>query len=174
MAVIDLQLSPPWQDYYSALRELFKHDPEVKMEFDSDNYDIKFYVEDANKADAMAYLIPAEKAFGNVKVTTTIIPANDKLMAPEYSTDMIDIFATMFKNNPIVEEIRSVKAGVYDFNYVIFKNKVVQYFNDDLSDINGICSTLYQNIAADIFSDAHKVFFCTALDPNDPITPPEK
>lgn len=39
------------------------------------------------------------------------------------------------------------------FTYVVFKNCVVQFFNDNLNDPHGIVSTLYQDIAAEIFAD---------------------
>ena len=45
--------------------------------------------------------------------------------------------------------------------YVVFKKEVVQYFNDSLGDIHGVCSTLMQDIAKDIFEDTEGVYFCT-------------
>ena len=39
--------------------------------------------------------------------------------------------------------------------YVVFKNCVVQFFNDNLNDCHGLISTLYQDIAAEIFEDAN-------------------
>lgn len=45
----------------------------------------------------------------------------------------------------------------------MFKNKVVQYFNDDLSDANGVCSTLYQEIAKRIFGENPMIYFCTSI-----------
>ena len=51
------------------------------------------------------------------------------------------------------------------FHYAVFQSKVVQFFNDDMSDINGNCTTLYQEIAKDVFSGrAEGVFFCTAAE----------
>ena len=38
--------------------------------------------------------------------------------------------------------------------YVVFKNCVVQFFNDNLNDCHGIVSTLYQDIASEVFGDA--------------------
>ena len=40
-----------------------------------------------------------------------------------------------------------------DITYVIFKNCVVQFFNDNLNDAHGVISTLYQDIAAELFAD---------------------
>ena len=45
--------------------------------------------------------------------------------------------------------------------YVVFVKEVVQYFNDDLGDANGVCSTLYQDIAKRLFTSTEGVFFCT-------------
>lgn len=44
---------------------------------------------------------------------------------------------------------------------MLFKKEVVQYFTDNLGDYNGYRSTLYENIARDIFGDIVGVFFCT-------------
>ena len=48
--------------------------------------------------------------------------------------------------------------------YVVFVNEVVQYFNDDLGDVYGQCSTLYQEIAKDVFGETEGVFFCTDVE----------
>ena len=52
--------------------------------------------------------------------------------------------------------------------YIVFKNKVVQYFNDDLKDVNGFCSTLYQKIAKDIFAEngCETACYCTDVSEN--------
>lgn len=39
--------------------------------------------------------------------------------------------------------------------------EVVQYFNDNIGDINGNCSTLYEIIARDIFPNVNGIYFCT-------------
>ncbi len=62
-------------------------------------------------------------------------------------------------------ESRHHVDGIFsnDISYILFEPKVVQFFNDDLGDLNGLRSTLYQDIAANVFEDAHEgVFFCTA------------
>jgi hypothetical protein len=46
----------------------------------------------------------------------------------------------------------------------VFEKKVVQFFNDQLDDINGNKSTLYQDIAKDVFEKHEGVYFCTAAD----------
>lgn len=185
--VLDFTLSPPWSIYYKELKELFRQDPGVRMDYDENNYNLDIYVEDSAKAEAMMKLLPAVKSFGNIKMHINIIPANELVDAPkeiissldikvkirEKSDEIVkpmDLFKNLFNGNPIVEDISSgtFPGSSYSISYVVFKNKVVQYFNDDLSDANNVCSTLYQDIAKRIFGEEARISFCTALDPTHP------
>lgn len=152
-----LQLSPPWEIYYKEINLLFGSDPEVKIFFDSEAIEIKLYVNNAGKAEALAQIIPEEVDFGSVTLKIAVIPAND---APKTFRKAKDTYEAAFENNPIVAEIVHT-TGLFDFTYVVFVKKVVQYFNDDIGDVNGQCSTLYQDIAKRIFKEQKGVFYCT-------------
>ena len=52
-------------------------------------------------------------------------------------------------------------GSLNDFNFVVFVPEVVQFYNDDLGDINGLCSTLYQDLAKDLFGEEAGIYFCT-------------
>ena len=52
----------------------------------------------------------------------------------------------------------------YNTIYVVFKNRVVQFFNDNLNDIYGNISTLYQEIASDVFKEISGVNYCTDIE----------
>jgi len=150
-----LAISPPWITYYNEINELFKDDPDVMVKYNEDDYSIKLYVDDSDKAFALSILLPPEKTFGNIVVKTTVVPPN---LAEEPD---IQLFERAFKNNPVVDFIKAGLGPFGDISYVVFKNKVVQFFNDNLSDLNGITSTLYENIATDVFEQRDGVFFCT-------------
>jgi hypothetical protein len=45
--------------------------------------------------------------------------------------------------------------------YVIFKKEVVQYYDDNLGDAHGNRTTLYEQIANQIFEDREGIYFCT-------------
>lgn len=115
------------------------------------------YVDNEAKADAISKLLPVEKAFGNVVLKITIIPANHPL-------NKMRLFQEAFAGNPALSYTETVD-GIFSnsINYIVFKNKVVQFFNDDISDINGLCSTLYQDIAKEVFGSEEGFFFCTDL-----------
>ena len=150
-------LSAPWINYYREIEAMFKDDPEVKILYDEDANEIRLYVDNTIKADALSELLPVEKTFGAVTIRTTIIPSNTAV-----SNSRVNLIEAAFKGNPALSYVQTIH-GLFtnDLNYVVFKNKVVQYFNDDLSDVNGFKSTLYQDIAKDIFGEQENVFFCT-------------
>lgn len=152
-----IRKSAPWVDYYYELEAMFKEDPEVKVVYDEDNYEVKLFVDSMTKANALAELLPMEKKFGNVTMQVVIIPANKKLDGVRVS-----VWRAVFEGNPIVNKIETVE-GIFTnpITYIVFRKDVVQYFNDDLGDYYGQCSTLYQEIAKDIFEEHEGVFFCT-------------
>ena len=104
-----------------------------------------------------------EKEFGNVVLHIEVIPAN---VQPKTK---FEIFSTAFKGNPAVSSIEKVAAYGQNLGFVIFEPRVVQYPTDDIGDYFGIESTLYEDIARDIFDDTENVFFSTdiAVDIND-------
>ena len=151
------KLSPPWVTYVKELRALFEEDPAIKIDYDEDKNEVKLYVEGQEKADAISQILPAEKYFGNVPLYITVVPANAALASKA------SVIKKAFDGNPCLKDVFVVSKGVYTgMAYVVFENKVVQFFNDNLSDINGNMSTLYEDIARDILVNTDRIFFCTA------------
>ena len=151
-----IKLSAPWIIYYKEIKALLGCDPEIEVVFDGDDNDIRLYVDNPQKAEALQELLPAERKFGDVTVTVSVIPAN-KLTKRKAS-----LFRQAFQGNPafLLEQIID---GVFTnpVCYVVFAKEVVQYWIDDLGDLQGIRSTLYEDIARDVFDGIDGVFFCT-------------
>lgn len=153
-----LYLSAPWHVYYKELSLLFEHDKEVRVVYDMDEQVINIYVDNAAKAEAMATVLPMEKEFGNVILTINIIPANKLNL--RHTQD--SVYKDLFYDNPIVNEVYTVDGIMTNpITYVVFKKEIVQYFNDDLGDAHGMCTTLYQDIAKRVFNPIDGVHFCT-------------
>ena len=154
-----MKLSAPWVIYAKEVTELFREDPEIIVCYDEGSNTIRLYVENAEKADALTKLLPAEKTFGNVTVRTVVFPAN--VSAPP----KVSLFQTAFKGNPVFVGASTVE-GIFTnpVSYVVFKNKVVQYYADNLHDLYGNCSTLYQEIAKDVFGEDDGICFCTDVE----------
>lgn len=160
-----LNLVAPWIDFYRKVEAMFKNDPEVTVIFDQDNYKLQVYVDDEDKAKAIEYLLVEEEYFGDTHVVVEVIPANDykPLRSINFSNlNLVDIFNNTFSFNKAFVETEELRLGGFHRVYVVFKKEVVQYFNDSLGDVNGLCSTLYQEIAKDVFKDFDDVSYCTA------------
>ena len=157
-------ISPPWETYYKELTALFIQDPYIQMDCtksDDGNPTIHFYVYKRNKADALKRILPKMRQFGTVVVTIEVICVED------LGTDTEALFETAFKDNPVYSHIE--QDG--DFIHLVFKPKIAQYFNDNMRDVNGFTSILYQDIALEVFKDFPGVFFSTdrLRDANDDI-----
>lgn len=155
-----LKMLSPWMVFYREVDAMFKKDPEVQVVYDEDEQVIKLFVNNTNKADALTQILPTEKEFGNVTVQIVVIPANNLLQS---SDD--DLYRRALYGNEAVWSVETTAdiPGFPCLTYVIFNKEVVQYFTDNLGDYYGITSTLYQNIAKDIFIETEGVFFCTAV-----------
>jgi hypothetical protein len=138
---------------------MFKEDPQVRVELDEDKYEVKLYVSDVDKAEALSKLLKNSIEFGNITLKVTVIP-------PNYAeTDIRALYEKALEGNGAIVDYLTI--DMLDRNYVICKNKVVQYYNDDLSDANQICSTLYQNIAKDVFVE--RAGICFSTEPGDDV-----
>lgn len=149
------KLSPPWIEYYRKLEAMFGPDPDIKVEFDEDEMHIKLYVESHEKATALDELLPVQKDFGNVSVFIEVIPANDE-------PKRIDIVKRAFEGNPAFSYATTIEGIMSNpISYVVFKPEVVQIWSDNLSDVNGLTSTLMAEIAKEIIGQDDGIFFCT-------------
>ena len=161
MTEMRLKLAPPWVTFVNEVKALFEEDPQVRVTYDNDFVELKLYVEDAKKAEAIQKLLPDTKWFGGVDLTISVISANvGNYDFSKYTFGQL--FDEAFKGNPAYsfsKDIDSIFSNV--LTYVVFSNKVVQFFNDNLNDIYGNMSTLYQEIASDVFDVEGGVFFCT-------------
>ena len=154
----NMKLSPPWITFVHEIEALFAEDPDVKVQYDENTNTVKLYVANIDKAEALDQLIPLKKSFGNVTINVEVIPANLCEMSKE------KLFDKAFAGNPALCYTASYDNPLGHFTYIVFEKKVVQFFNDQLDDINGNKSMLLQDIASDVFGSDHAVFYCTDAD----------
>jgi len=149
------KLSPPWLNYVNEIKALFGRDPEISILYDDNANEVKLYVEGGDKANALAIILPPEKHFGNVTLKITVVPANDG------EPTSADLVAAAFRDNPVLDDVCVVQTPFGEMSFAVFAKEVVQYYNDDLTDINGLKSTLYEDIARDVF-DIDGINYCTS------------
>lgn len=169
-----VNLIAPWNEYYEELVAFFAEDREVTILYDEAAKNIKVLVQDPLKAEALTGLLAGEKEFGSTKLVITVVPANEpdtRVKSTLASLRDNEGFAAEYRvalhNNGLFSYVHEIE-NVMGFNaiFVVFKTKVVQYYNDNLGDLNGMKSTLAENIARDIFVPHNGVFFCTNINNN--------
>jgi hypothetical protein len=162
-----LKMDPPWVTRYKEIRELFAPDPDVHVIYDNDERIVTLYVDEGDKAYALEKLLPPVYEFGTGTLTVKIVPAN-KMENSFVASTPDALFDMAFFNNDAYQYSKTI-TGIFTNNltYVVFTKVVVQYANDNLGDIYGNTSTLYEVLARDVFGDTEGVCFCT--DKFDPI-----
>ena len=157
-----LKLAAPWTTYYRQVQAMFKHDKEIRVVYDENEIVIKLFVDNPTKAEALTRLLPETMTFGNVSLKISVIPSNAESKKDVEFNDAIDLIQAALDGNGAVAQFYPIE---YVFSnrmlYVVFQKEVVQFFNDDLSDVRGMCSTLYANIANELFGRLNGVYFCT-------------
>lgn len=162
-AILDLKnynLCAPWVERYAKISAFFKEDKDVVVILDAPEKNVRVYVKTTEKAEALDHIMKKElrdSESDTLLCTVSVIPPNDSV-AP--FLDGKDVIKEAFKGNPIM---RRIEQGTFPFGftYVIFQPKVVRYHNDSLAEWDQCGSTLYQEIAKEIFEPQDGVFWTT-------------
>jgi len=165
------KLEAPWYTYQKKVKAIFEHDPEItvgEIVQNENGTGLVFGIEVRNheKYLALDRVLRRKQTFGNITLT---IDLYDEENEEEEEDEAISLYRTIFKGNPIVEDVADIvdPAGIHH-GYVVFRPEVIQFQTDDLTDIFGNWSGLAQNIAREIFDDvAHGLNFCTGKVHND-------
>lgn len=161
----NFKLETPWNTFQKQVNALFEQDDDIIVndiepsDREDVNYVMSIEVRDHEKFLALDRVIPKVKRFGNILLEIQIFDEENTLLSSG-----IDIYKTIFKGNPIVDEVHEA-LDLYGIShgFVIFKPEVVQFFDDDISDINGNWNGLAEDIAREVFEDDMSgVHFCTA------------
>lgn len=168
MTDVRLKILPPWSTFINEIQALFDGDPQIacNVNYESNSPSIVLATNNPDKAAALLKLLPSEKKFGNI---TLNIGVDCQTISNKAFTSPKELFETAFSGNPAFAYVVSADDYWYvSLTYVVFKNCVVQFFNDNLNDPHGVLSTLYQEIASDVFegSDAclGGVAYCTDVE----------
>lgn len=159
---IRLKLSPPWITCVNMIIALFDCDPGITVSYDDSEPSVTLSINDGDKHAAIRKLLSEESNYGGVvlKIKT------DGPLSNIMFTSNKELFDVAFAGNPAYVKAVPVDSVFGTFTYVVFKNYVVQFFNDNLDDLYGNVSTLYQYIAEDLFwgADLKSVAYCTDVE----------
>ena len=169
-----VSLSPPWDTHFKKIWNLFNGDPEVDVddelvETEQGTYEFTIHCVNPVKLAAIKQVVKAELIMGNVK-----LKVNFELTDPNDGHDVDGIGTAVieaaFKGNPNFDRCELVKIPFSNNSrgYAVFKKGIIQFYNDDLTDIYGNYSDIIANVATDIRDDKNKltqnVSFCTDVE----------
>ena len=157
-----LKLSPPWITILHEFEALFDGDPEIAINYDNSIPKITVATNNGDKATALLELLPEGFTLGNIELEIDV----DGPFTNRAFTSNKELIEVAFSRNPSFAYCEAVDGIVASFTYVVFKNCVVQFFNDNLDDIHGVTSTLYEDIARDILVDIPSVVYNTDIESN--------
>lgn len=163
-----LKFAPPWVTFANKVKAMFRDDPDTTVVYENAVPKVIVTVNGTNKAAAIAALLPTEKKIGNVTLYVEVTTRDGSPLGEvSVPAEKAELFETAFKNNPAFSFTRCVDYAFITnkITYVVFANRVVQFFNDNLNDNFGNISTLYQEIAKDIFDPdiTNGVFYSTDI-----------
>lgn len=153
----NVKLSPPWVAYYHKVFTLFERDPDVTIHFSEKEPELRLLVTGAAKAEALSKLMPESVAFGNVILKIIVVPANEE---PSVS----ELLKIAFAGNNILQYVATSDTPFGVKNYAVFDRGIAQFYNDEMGDIHGVKSMLYEDVARDVFTDLKDVCFNTFSD----------
>lgn len=114
--------------------------------------------------------MPGEVPIGDVTVRAAILgPDEDGENSAEEIASVCDLFRKAFTGNPHFSRVVTVRYPLgMVLNYCVFKKEIIQFWNDDLSDINGVCSMITSDLAREILvldsAPFEKISFCIEAD----------
>ena len=161
-----LVIEAPWYTYQKKVNALFERDEDILVskvyepEDGSSDYAFDIEVKNHEKFLALDRVLVKQKTFGNVTLTITLFDEENANGEDNY----IALYETVFKDNPIVKDIKNVVdfAGTC-LGFVRFQPEVIQFLDDNTADYNGNWNGLAEDIAREVFVDGFQgVFFCTA------------
>ncbi|MCM3627005.1 hypothetical protein M3194_06475 [Paenibacillus glycanilyticus] len=151
---VRISLSPPEFTYFNEIKYSIGKDPLVRVGPLQDHGDgqfvISLHVKGLKKAKALATLLVADKGIGEINIHVQVI-SGGKAISPITRTltpkEIAGLYRAAFRTNRFFHFVALRVIFGNTFVYPVFKIKVVQFFNDDLSDFYGN----YNNVAAFVF-----------------------
>jgi hypothetical protein len=155
-------IQAPWTTTYNKICALFNNDLDLHItdltEKTEGNYTFTISSVNGVKLDSIKKILKNHFEFGNVTMDIEFIPENDD----DKITD--SDFRNAFNCNENLAEVRTIETpDGFSRTYVVFEKEVVQFYNDDLTDLYGNYNGLMEDIARELFNEVDpSISYCTA------------
>lgn len=155
-------IQAPWVTTYKKICALFENDMDLHIsdinEATPGICTIVISSQNNAKLESIKKILKNHFEFGNVTMDIEFIPENDD----DKITD--SDFRNAFNCNENLAEVRNIELPDGSVKtYVVFEKEVVQFYNDDLTDLYGNYNGLMEDIARELFNDVDpSISYCTA------------
>ncbi|WP_370872872.1 hypothetical protein [Croceifilum oryzae] len=161
----NVELSPPWVTYFNEIKYSVGADPGVTVGPlipVGDVYLIIVTVSGNEKAKAIATLLNPTITFGNVEAFVVVINTDGEqvfpLPCPLNAFLVASIVQTALTGNEFFQKVvvQPQLPNQPNAVYPVFKPEVIQFFNDDISNL---CNN-FTGVAANVFQDVLRNEIC--------------
>jgi len=151
------QLSPPWYTLWNEIKASIGNNPGVTVE-DLDTsqtpYIVPISVDNHDTAAAIASIMNLHYQIGNITVDVQVKdPAGNIVtpITPGSVSQLVELVESGLGNNGWFKEVlpKPLYPNAPEVVFVVFAKAVIQFYNDDLSDLYHN----YNNVAAFVFRD---------------------
>ena len=157
-------IQAPWVTTYKKICALFENDMDLHIsdinEPTPGNCTIVISSQNNAKLESIKKILKNHFEFGNVTLDIEFIPEDNN----EKITD--SDFRNAFNCNENLTEVRTIETpDGFSRTYVVFEKEVVQFYNDDLTDLYGNYNGLMEDIARELFNEVDaSISYCTNED----------
>jgi len=159
-----VKLSPPWYTFFNYLKHSIGKDQCVDVldmeEISEGDFLIPVEVRDRGKAIALATILVPCKNFGNINVRIKVLYCGRAVKPychPHDVSVLIKIFEEALETNYYFEYVESGVLFGSTIVFPVFKREVIQFFNDDLSDLysnfNGVAAMVFAEVLESRLND---------------------
>ena len=150
---VRVKILPPWVTSIHKIQALFDGDPSIacNVDYSSAHPAIILSYNNGDKVTALQQILPTKIDY----IAATVQIAIDGVPSNRSFKNKKELFEVAFDKNPaFAYAVSPVEDGYnwFAMTYVVFKNCVVQFFNDNLNDCHGVLSTLYEDIAREVLT----------------------
>ncbi len=153
------QLSPPWYTLWNEIKASIGNDPGVTVNplvTSQHPFIVPITVTDNNKAVGVASIMRSQYTLGNITVVVQVKNGSGQIVQPVVPSspdDLVNLAKTALTGNKwfveVVKKAFSPLPHAPVVVYPVFSKAVIQFYNDDLSDLYNN----YNNVVAFVFKD---------------------
>ena len=161
----NVKLEAAWWQIYKELKIFIGDDPEVEISDMDESAEpaYRFTISSQNEAKitALSRVLINHYDMGNITLDIDFEHIRNDEDATREITKY-DIEAA-FQGNPHYVSTQVTTKGMFaDLCYVIFAKEIIQFFNDDLSDLYGNENIIVADLARERCNLGQNMYFCTA------------